>query len=210
LRDEIFLSSGISSAVTWLLTIITLLFAGLMIMLVIRFIRHYRDMKLHYHVINPLLVTLAVYTLFFCFWMPEILEFWILQMVLVWLLLAGMLPAFRFPFNIVPLKGIFILSLSLFLVNFFGSMRWLQKSSSDWYHMEIKKLDPGLTSSDIVVVENEWILKDYVRYYSKAKVIATDEPDFNRAEAQKSISDAVLRHHKVILYKDGWKPIQSY
>ena len=210
LRDEIFLSSGISSAVTWLLTIITLLFAGLMIMLVIRFIRHYRDMKLHYHVINPLLVTLAVYTLFFCFWMPEILEFWILQMVLVWLLLAGMLPAFRFPFNIVPLKGIFILSLSLFLVNFFGSMRWLQKSSSDWYHMEIKKLDPGLTSSDIVVVENEWILKDYVRYYSKAKVIATDEPDFNRAEAQKSISDAVSHHHKVILYKDGWIPIQSY
>ena len=167
-------------------------------------------MELHFHVINPLLLTIFVYSLFFCFWMPEILEFWILQMVIVWLLLIGMVPAFRFPFNIVTLKGIFILSLSLFLVNFFGSMQWLQKSSSDWYIIEIKKLDPGLTASDIVVVENEWILKDYVRYFSKAKVIATDDPDFNRAEANKSISDAVLQHHKVILYKDGWKPILSY
>lgn len=210
LRDEIFLTSGITATVTWLLTIITVIFAGLMFILLVRFVSKYRSMTLHFHVINPILFTIGVYSLFFCFWMPEILEFWILQMVLVWLVFIGMLPAYRFPFNINLLKGIFFLSVSLFLINYFGSMRWLQKSSNDWYYTEVKKLDSNLTSSDIVVVENEWILKDYVRYFSKARVIATDEPGFNKTEARKMISDAVSQNHKVIIYKDGWKTIRSY
>ena len=142
--------------------------------------------------------------------MPEILEFWILQMVLVWLLLTGMLPAYRFPLGIVSLKGIFLLSVSLFFVNYFGSMRWLQRSSSDWYYVEVKKLDPALTTSDIVVVENEWILKDYVRYFSNATVIATDEPSYNASEARKAIDNAVLNGHKVILFREGWQSIRSY
>jgi hypothetical protein len=210
LRDEIFLASGISVFVTWLLTIITILIAVCMIILIVRFAMLYRQMKLHYHVINPLLLTIVVYSIFFCFWMPEILEFWILQMVLVWLLVGGMMPAFQFPFNLVPLKGFFILSVSLFLVNYFGSIRWLQNSSSDWYFVEVHQLDPNLTGEDVVIVENEWILKDYVRYFSKARVIATDEPGYDHSSAQKLVNDALSQHHKVILYKEGWQPIQSY
>ncbi|HUQ67239.1 MAG TPA: hypothetical protein VM101_13845 [Flavitalea sp.] len=210
LRDEIFLSSALTSVVTWVLTFITALFILCMIIMVFRFIKYYRKMDLHFFVINPLLLTILVYSIFFCFWMPEILEFWILQMVLVWLLLAGMLPAFNFPFNIVPLKVIFIISISLFLVNFFGSIRWLQKSTSDWYYVEVKKLDTRLTADDIIVVENEWILKDYVRYFSKATVIATDELDYNRGVIQKLVKNAVLQNHQVILYREGWQPIRSY
>lgn len=213
LRDEVFLASGIPALLTWLLTIITILFAGAMIVLLFRFAGNYRNMKLHYHVINPLLLTIAVYSLFFCFWMPEILDFWILQMVIVWLLLIGMIPVIRFPFNVVPLKGIFILSLSLFLVNYFGSIRWLQQGSSDWYQVEISKLDPTLTSSDIVFVVNDWILKDYVRYYSKAKVISTVDPGYDQAEAQKLMRDVLSRNHKVIVYNSStgwyWHSIQS-
>jgi hypothetical protein len=213
LRDEAFLASGMSPFIIWLLTIVTILFALLMIILVIRFIIHYRRMELHYHVINPVFLTIIVYSVFFCFWMPEILEFWILQMVLVWLLLIGMMPAYRFPFNIRALKGIFLLSVSLFIVNYFGSIRWLQRNSRDWYYVEIRKLDPDLTSSDIVYVVDEWILKDYVRYFSKATVIATDDPGYNEAEAQKQVREALSNHHKVIVYNrqvdPQWRTIRS-
>lgn len=205
LRDEIFLASGLPAFVTWLLTVITAVFGLLMIILVIRFIRRVKSMGLHYHVIIPLFLTIVVYSIFFCFWMPEILEFWILQMVLLWLLLAGMLPAYRFPFNIVPLKGVFLLSVSLFVVNYFGSIRWLQRNSRDWYYVEVRNLDPTLTPSDIVVVENEWILKDYVRYFSNARVIATDEPSYNKQAARKEIDQAISAGNKVIFYSDGWK-----
>ncbi len=210
LRDEIFLAAGLPAFVTWLLSIITIGFVLLMIILLIRFISHYKSMQLHHHVIIPLLLTIVVYSIFFCFWMPEILEFWILQMVLVWLLLAGMLPAYRFPFSISPLKGVFLLAVSLFVVNYFGSIRWLQRSSHDWYYVEVRNLDPTLTPADIVIVENEWILKDYVRFFSNANVIATDEPSYNKEATQKAINDAVLKGHKVILYRDGWRSIRSY
>ena len=68
-----------------------------------------------------------------------------------------------------------LLAVSLFCVNYFGSLRWLQKKESDWFYVETMKLDKALTAADIVIVEDEWILKDYVRYFSRARVIATDE-----------------------------------
>lgn len=213
LTDEIFLASGLHPFVTWLLTILAVLFILLMIVLAVRFIMHYKSMELHHHVIVPIFITIIVYSLFFCFWMPEILEFWILQMVLVWLLLIGMVPAYRFPVGLASLKGIFLLSVSLFLINYFGSIRWLQKSSRDWYYTEVKELDPALTSSDIVFVVDEWIMKDYVRYFSKATVIATDDPGYQQAEAQKLMRDALSNRHKVIEYNRHagrrWRPIQS-
>jgi hypothetical protein len=213
LTDEIFLASGLHPFVTWLLTILVMLFVLLMIILVIRFIMRYKSMELHHHVIVPIVLTIVVYSLFFCFWMPEILEFWILQMVLVWLLLIGMVPAYRFPFRLVALKGIFLLSVSLFLINYFGSIRWLQMASRDWYYIEVKKLDPGLTPRDIVLVEDEWILKDYVRYFSKATVIASDEPGYQKAEAQKLMRDALANGHKVIVFNKNtdrqWRVIRS-
>jgi len=206
LRDETFLASGMTPFVVWLLTIVMFVFIILMIVLLVRFIMHYKEMELHHHVINPIIATIVIYSLFFCFWMPEILEFWILQMVLVWLLLIGMMPAYRFPFNMDSLKGIFLLAVLLFVVNYFGSMKWLQKKTSDWYYVEVSKLDPTLTPSDIVYVTDEWILKDYVRYFSKATVIANDDPGYNESEARKQMRAALSNHRKVVAYnrQAGW------
>ena len=127
-------------------------------------------------------------------------------MVLVWLLLIGMMPAYRFPFNTVSLKGLFLLAVLLFVVNYFGSMKWLQKKRNDWYYVEVSKLDPTLTSSDIVYVVDEWILKDYVRYFSKATVIANDDPGYNEIEARKQMRAALSNQRKVIVYnrQAGW------
>jgi hypothetical protein len=162
-----------------------------------------------------MLACIITYSIFFCFWMPEILEFWILQMILVWLLLFGMLPAYRFPFRISLHTGAIVLSASLFVINYFGSIRWLQDINSDWFYAEVKKLDPSLTADDVVIVEDEWIMKDYVRRYSKAKVIATDEPGFNKNQADRIVSEAISANHKVYLHKNTdssalWIPIRSY
>ena len=98
-------------------------------------------------------------------------------------------------------------------MNYFGSIRWLQRGNSDWYQVEVGKLDPSLTNSDIVFVVNDWILKDYVRYYSKAKVISTDDPGYDQAVAQKLMRDALSKNHKVIVYNSHagwyWHAIQS-
>jgi hypothetical protein len=216
LRDEIFLSEQISPAMAWLLLGLAVLFAILMIALIVRFVARIRSMKMHFHVLNPLLLCLLVYSLFFVFWMPEILEFWILQMVLVWMLLIGMLPLIRFPFGLTARAGTTVMAVMLFVINYFGSIEWLQKINNDWYYVEVKKMPP-VTQGDVVIVENQWILKDYVRYYTPATVIATDEPDFSPEDAAKKISDARAGGHHVYLYRnepgkpiEEWTLIQSY
>lgn len=218
LKDEIFLSEKISGVLAWVLSILTFIFSILLIALAVRFVRKFSAMKPMLNVLRPLLLCFLIYSLFFVFWMPEILEFWILQMVLVWLVLIGMLPVIRFPFHI-PLKaGLFILSSCLLLVNYAGSMRWLQKAGNDWYYAEVQKIrsaDP----SDLVIVEDEWILKDYVRYFTKARLIATDEPGFDPAETRKEVKRVISSGRKVYLYRNhsfsadesqDWKLIQSY
>jgi hypothetical protein len=216
LRDEIFLSEQVSASMAWFLLALTVLFGVLMISLITRFIRRMRAMKMHFHVMNPMLLCLLVYSLFFVFWMPEILEFWILQMVLVWMLVIGMLPVIRFPFGLPARTGTMLMAAMLFAINYFGSMRWLQRINNDWYYVEIKKM-PAVTRGDVVIVENQWILKDYVRYYTPATVIATDEPDFSRDDAKKKIDEAKAAGHHVYLYRnepgkpvEEWTLIQSY
>lgn len=209
LKDEIFLASNISHATAWILAALTCLLALVILMLSVKFISRFRAMKMHFRVINPLLVCLAVYSVFFCFWMPEILEFWILQMVIVWLLLVGMMPLLKFPFGIKQNPGLVILAASLACINFFGSIRWLQDRENDWFLVETRKIAPAVKPGDIIVVENEWILKDYLKYYTPATIIATDEPGHDKQDAGKIIEQAIKDKAKVFHYSNG-SFIQSY
>lgn len=195
--------------------------SGLLVLMLVtmsfRFAANFRKFNLHFHVIKPLLVCIAVYSVFFLFWMPEILEFWILQMILIWLLLVGMLPAYRLPLRLSPRVALMVMCVTLFCVNYFGSLKWLGKKNFDFYYVEVMALDRSLKEDDIVILENEWILKDYVRYFSKAKVIAADEPGFNRDAASNATEKAIRNKHKVYIYRpylnkggSPWIPITSY
>jgi hypothetical protein len=204
LQDEIFLSQRISSTMVWILTGVTVIFSLLFVGLAAKFVASFAEVKKQYdNIIRPLLVCLLVYSLFFMFWMPEILEFWILQMVLVWLMLTGSLGVMRFPFRIPARVGLWVLCISLFAINYFGSIRWLQDINNDWYYKEVQKISGSVTPNDLVIVNNEWILKDFVRRYTPAKVIATDEPGYSEAATNKIIKEVLLNNGKVFIYGDA-------
>ena len=198
LKDEIFLSNNIDPLMAWTLTVVAVGLAIYLLVLIIKFIVRYKSIKVHYPVIDPLLITLLVYSAFFCFWMPEILEFWILQMVLVWILLIGTM-------RIKPV--IYILPFVVFFINYLGSMRWLQDSKNDWYYNETQKIERVVAPGDLIIVDNEWILKDYLRYYTEATIVATDEPDYDKAATDKLIEQRRLIGQKVFYYKDGLRDL---
>lgn len=150
-----------------------------------------------------MLLTVLLYSIFFCFWMPEILEFWILQMVLVWMLLIGMAPMMRFPFSFPLRNGLIVLVICLFCVNYFGSIRWLQDIRNDWYYQEAMKIGAEASGGDLVVVDNEWILKDFVRYYTAATVLATDEPSYSPQVRQQMEARTLASRHRVFIYRSG-------
>lgn len=201
LKDEIFLAKGISSSMTWVLSVFASFVAVTLLVMSVRFATAFKTLGQYYKVIRPLLLSIVVYSIFFLFWMPEILEFWIFQMILAWLLLIGLLPSYRFPLKISPVKGLVVLAVLLFSVNYFGSMRWLQKMQSDWFYVETMKLDKTLTAADIVFVEDEWILKDYVRYFTRARVIASDEPGYKKEDAERMMQETLANNGKVYAYR---------
>lgn len=217
LTDEVFLSQQIGAGMAWVLAALTVVFVLMMLTLVVRSIEILSALPRRRTLVFPLVICLAVYAVFFTFWMPEILEFWILQMVIVWLLVIGTLPSMRLPFRFRRTTWLGILAVVLFAINYTGSMKWLQRAENDWYYVEVKKIS-GAGAGDLVIIEDNWILKDYVRYFTSAEVIATDEPSFDREEASRRVRKFRAADGKVYLYgrrggeseKPGWHLIQSY
>ena len=220
LNDEVFLSDKMSYFAARVITGLFVIYALLFFLLAARFLLNIKKITAQFGIaISTLIFCMVTYSVFFCFWMPEILEFWILQMVIVWILLVGTLPLVRFPFKISLTPGLFLLAVLLFSINFFGSIRWLQNINNDWYYMQAKKISALTGEKDVVIVKDEWILKDFLHRYAKARVIADDEEGYIKTEADAAIRKTIEQGHKVYQYKapsceagsqGTWELIRSY
>lgn len=204
LHDEMYLSRHISPTMAVCLLVLTAGVALLLLLLLIRFIRKYRSIRQQWPaVINPLLIAGAVYTAFFCFWMPEILEFWIFQMVLVWVLLIGTLPVTGFPFRLKPVLGLGFISISLLVVNYFGSMRWMQNLENDWYYTKVKPVQPVATPNDLILVQQGWIFKDFLDYFTKAPSVEVPWTDSVRISVDRAINQTLQHGGKLYIYPEA-------
>jgi len=167
LHDEIYLSRNISTTVAEILTAFTILIVLIVLIMIVRFIRYYRSAyKSFPAVLSPILICLGIYSLFFCFWMPEILEFWILQSVLFWLLLLGTMNVVKIQYDFHPVPAVLLLSILLFCVNYFGSIRWMKHIEYDLYYHKVKPLIGKTAGNDVIVVQDAWILMDFIKYYT--------------------------------------------
>ena len=202
LHDEIFLAQHISKGTAIFLTVLTLLLAIATLILIVRFIRRYRSIKTKWPtVIPPLIVCGAVYSAFFCVWMPEILEFWIFQTVLFWLLLLGTFTVTGFPKIKAVTTGI-ALSLSLLIINYFGSIRWLQDLDHDWYYLKVKPVQEFIKKNDVVLLQQGWILKDFIEYFTKADVTEVPALPHLRPAVDSTLNDHLSRGGRIIIYPE--------
>src|SRR5690606_28031903 len=116
-EDEIFLVKDISDNTAIALLILSLLIAAGILYFIINLLFTALRKNLYSGVIKVLLPAFLLYSLFFSVWEPEILEFWILQSVIFWIILTGYLNATKTNIGLT-----LFLSISLFLVNYFGSI----------------------------------------------------------------------------------------
>lgn len=172
LYDEMFLSKNISPALAGALTVLTIIIFTVLVTMLIRFLMKFRTLRnLYPEVLPPLLICWGVYTVFFCFWMPEILEFWILQTVLLWVVLIGTLPVIGLPFRLPVNATTALLSIFLFIVNFFGSIRLMKDIKNDLYFEKVYTLRNIVSPKDIIIVQDAWILQDFLEYYTDAREV---------------------------------------
>jgi hypothetical protein len=201
LTDEIYLGRHISETTAIVLTILSVVLAVIVLLLAIRFIRHFNSIRIRYgNIVVPLLITGIAYSLFFCFWETEILEFWLLQVVLFWLLLIGTLPVSGFPLRIKNAAGLAIISVLLFVINFFGSIRWLLDVRNDWYYTLIEPVKERSTAKDIILLQDAWILKDFATYYTKAHVLWV--VDHEKPALDSAVTGCLANGGKVYIYSE--------
>lgn len=215
LEDEIFLTAKMPATVAWILTVATMLLGAVVAILVTRFIAIYRSARNARKIFRPLVLTVIFYSLFFIFWMPEIPDFWILQVILMWILLIGTISNHRFPFKLKGSTVAIFLAVLLFFINYAGSLHWLRSFSNDWYYQQVQQL--SVKPGDLVIVEEKWILKDYVRYYHNAEVIATDEAQYTPQMIRERVANVNRNGGKVYINRrdvnsgiNTWSVIQAY
>lgn len=164
LSDELYLSSSLGNGFSNALLFLSILVAIGMVYLVVQFIVNIR--KRFTIVQGILLSTLFIYSVFFVFWMPENLEFWIFQSVIIWMLILGNPSFFSKKFSIILPAFI---AASLFLINYFGSIELLGKKNSDLYYSRVQPVSKLIESGDIVILEEPWILDGYIDYFTSAQ-----------------------------------------
>jgi hypothetical protein len=171
LGDELYIARNVSTPMAMFLLILTVLLFIITLWLLIRFIRNFRSINTNYHsIIVPLIATFLLYSVFFTFWIPEILEFWILQTVILWLVLLGTLTLSPLPFRIKLNYVSLVLASLLFCINYFGSMRWMQDKKNDMYYVNTATLQKEVKQNDLVILQSAWILKDFLHYFTDINV----------------------------------------
>lgn len=203
LHDEIFLAQHIGSGMAIFLSVLTLLLAVMMLIMIIRFIRKYKSIKAKWPAVVPALVFCgAVYSAFFCVWMPEILEFWIFQTILLWFLLLGTLSVTGFPFKLKNTAVGVVLSITLLTVNYFGSIRWLRDLEHDWYYLKVKPVEKMVKENDVILLQQGWILKDFLEYFTKTEVQEVPWTPELRVGVDSVINSHLNKGGRLIIYPE--------
>jgi hypothetical protein len=197
LKDEAFLVRDLSQASIWMALILTIMLGVLMMILLVQFIARFKEkMREWRHVIIPLLLYVVVYSGYFFFWMPEILEFWFGQCIICWLLLLGTRrPAGR-PLNI--MAG--LIAVLLFVINYTTSIKPMQDINNDIGYARIEKLKQTATPNDLVVVQNPWLLKEFLEYYTVSPVRVVPGPGFQQIALRQYIDSTLANGHRVFVF----------
>lgn len=200
LSDELFLARSIPESMALFLTFLTVLLALLSAYLLFYFLRNYSTIqKQAGRIIKPVILTFFVYSIFFVFWMPEILEFWILQTVLVWLVLIGTMNMGVKWKSLKPFPVALSLGFLLFCINFFGSIRWMQSRDYDLYYIKTKHLQELVTDKDVVVLQEGWIIKDFLHYYTRLNVQSVPDKDSSWAQVDNAINRSLQNRGSVFI-----------
>lgn len=121
--------------------------------------------------VRALLVWLGVYSLFFLFWDPFNVEFWIPQATVLWMLIGvGLMDAGRWVGRV--LGGLVV---ALFLVNGFGTVFPARHASNDAFSVRLEPLDGYLDEDDVLILSRKHILGPYATLRFGSKVIGLTE-----------------------------------
>jgi len=197
LRDEFFLVRNMTQGFGRFLFLLSLILFALTLYLLVRFLSRLRGItRNYYYIILPLILYFTIYSFYFLFWVPEILEFWIGQCIVFWLLIIGSYQPVTRRLNI--LLG-FILILVVF-INFAGSIRPMQDLNNDIGYVRIQKVRELAAPNDVVLVQDPWLLKEFLQYYTPVRVVEIPTNEVQADSIRKVFQSQLQNGKKVFIF----------
>jgi hypothetical protein len=158
-----------------------------------------------------LAAALASYALFFFFWDPSNVEFWLPQAAFAWLILASVLAAA--PSHERRSVQLAVVTMCLLgTANYLGSMKWLANPANDYYAVKAAALTRQAKPGDLIIVAQEWILLPAIQRQTDARVVSLQQLWTSEAPAaaadhlRAEVSTLMREGSTVYVDEDAWDP----
>jgi hypothetical protein len=182
-QEEMFLVRNISAAQAYLLLAVALLAAAVILALAVNAVHGIGRLDgARRRTVRLLLAWLVPYGVFFLFWEPYNLEFWLPQSEILWLLLFGLQP--QRSANAGGERRIRLAAMlpwcALLLVvsvNYFGSVRQTMDRGNDYYLWKLGPVIAAAIKQDVIVIDEPWLVAPYVTRYARAQSVSLQEDD---------------------------------
>lgn len=148
----------------------------------------------------------GIYTVFFCFWVPINLEFWIPQSICLWLMLLTACSADNQQSSGHKKISLSIIAALIFTVNWGGSIRYLKDKHNDIYYLKSSSMFDRAQGKDLIIISpvidiptQSWDsepLFGYLLRHTKANVI--DLFDFYKIHNKQASTKFINRLQKII------------
>ncbi|MBI4319143.1 MAG: glycosyltransferase family 39 protein [Chloroflexi bacterium] len=177
LFEERFLARGFDSTMAIGLLFATLLFCGVIVRLIAVGVRNWRMVSsMHSQLVVLLLAWLVPYAVFFAWYDPKNLEFWIAPMVPITILLSLPLATDASDRSSQSVPALVVAAVVLLgLINWFGSVRPQQSPDLDFWRQKGAWYESHARSGDLIVAGGGYVWASYLTYYTRARVFALDQ-----------------------------------
>jgi hypothetical protein len=93
-----------------------------------------------------------------------------------------------------------LIAVLLFVINYTTSIKPMQDINNDIGYARIEKLKQTATPNDLVVVQNPWLLKEFLEYYTVSPVRVVPGPGFQQIALRQYIDSTLANGHRVFVF----------
>ena len=193
LREEFFMVRNFSHPLAWALVAVTAMAGAAMVISLARWIQRPAVSPAARRLAVLCLAWLVPYAIFFTWWEPANLEFWISTMVPVGILAAlpGSAPTpGRGPR--MPALVLFLAVACLFTVNLLGSVGPQRRERDDYWRVRADWYEQHTQAGDLVLA-NGYIFSEYLRYFGEGTVVDVNNDVIGAVGEQAALADVERR-----------------
>lgn len=92
-------------------------------------------------------------------------------------------------------------------------MRWMQHKENDWYYVKTETIQNAAKQNDLVILQNGWILKDFLHYFTKLSVQTVPLNDSSQVKINSEVNSTITRQGRIFLlpeYKNNIRGLDTH